>query len=84
LSAFAACKPSAILGKSRATRPLNKGHHLGYDGVAFFRTEAVEYKFEQANNTYWIPKYYPDWARQKGIDPESEVPYACESLPACR
>jgi hypothetical protein len=43
---------------------------------ALFETKAVEYKFEQANNTYYIPKYYPDWARKNGIDPESEVPYS--------
>jgi hypothetical protein len=41
-----------------------------------FKTEAVEYKFEQANNTYYIPKYYPEWAKRNGIDPESEVPHS--------
>jgi hypothetical protein len=41
-----------------------------------FKTETVAYKFDQANNTYYIPKYYPDWAKKSGIDPESDVPYS--------
>jgi hypothetical protein len=40
-----------------------------------FKTEAVEYKFEPTNNTYYIPKHYADWARKSGIDPESKVPH---------
>jgi len=36
-----------------------------------YETEAVSYTFGQANNTYYIPKHYPEWARKNGFDPSS-------------
>lgn len=65
----------SALGKGRnfALFDIDAAHPIN---GTLFSTEAVEYKFEQANNTYYIPKYYPDWARKSGIDPESEVPYS--------
>jgi RES domain len=65
----------SALGKGRnfALFDLDAAHPIN---GTLFKTDAVEYKFEQTNNTYYIPKYYPDWAKKSGIDPESEVPYS--------
>jgi hypothetical protein len=64
----------SALGKGRnvALFDLDAAHPIN---GTLFTTRAVEYKFEQANNTYYIPKHYPDWAKKSGIDPESDVPY---------
>jgi hypothetical protein len=69
----------SALGKGRnfALFDLDTAHPVN---GTLFKTKAVEYKFEQANNTYYIPKYYPDWAKKSGIDPESEVPYSMRIL----
>lgn len=64
----------SALGKGRNFALFNLDTAHPINGT-LFKTEAVEYKFEQANNTYYIPKYYPEWAKKSGIDPESEVPY---------
>jgi hypothetical protein len=65
----------SALGKGRnfALFDLDAAHPIN---GTLFKTEAVEYKFEQTNNTYYIPKYYPDWATKSDIDPASEVPHS--------
>jgi hypothetical protein len=71
-SASVAYQSALGKGKNIALFDLNAAHPIN---GTLFKTEAVEYKFEQANNTYYIPKYHPDWARKSGIDPESEIPH---------
>ena len=44
-----------------------------------YKINGVSYKIDQADNTYYIPKHYPDLAAQLGIEassPEAELPYA--------
>jgi hypothetical protein len=64
----------SALGKGRnfALFDLDAAHPIN---GTLFKTDAVEHKFVQDNNTYVIPKYYPDWAKKNGIDPGSEVPH---------
>lgn len=57
--------------------PLGKGKNIALFDLdaadpingTLYVTESVSYRFTQTNNTYYVPKHYPDWAKQHGIDP---------------
>jgi len=59
--------------------PLGKGKNIALFDLdaadpingTLYKTDTVSYTFKQTNNTYHVPKYYPDWARRQGIDPSS-------------
>jgi hypothetical protein len=59
--------------------PLGKGKNLALFDLdaadpingTLYETESVLYTFKQTNNTYYVPKHYPDWAKRHGVDPSS-------------
>jgi hypothetical protein len=61
--------PSA-LGKGRSFALFDLDAACPMNGT-LYNTESVSYKFEKANNTYYIPKHYPELAQSVGVDPTS-------------
>jgi hypothetical protein len=55
-------------GKNIALFDLDAGEPIN---GTLYETESVSYTFRQANNTYFVPKHFPDWARKHGVDPAS-------------